>query len=1431
VGGRTRAILFGAIVLAGLATPAPAAAAAPFASIASGTSPLQIASSSSNVGRSSPVQIAIGAGMWQWQNPLPNGDTVYGMSCPATDNCFATQTNGAILHTSDGTHWSQQASVAAAMVGMSCSDSSHCSAVGLTGSTGCATSTADGNNWSALQCSSTGKSLLAVSCPTSTACFAVGAGGWIYQNTNPTVGWQTHASPTMADLYGVSCPSANVCFAAGLTGVVIATTDGGVTWTVSAAGNGSPGDLFAISCPTTSMCMAVGRAGIGFETINGGALWTQVANNAVSFDAVSCPDASHCFATGADGDVYLLLIQTPTPFVTTGAAGALYGISCTSIARCYAGGEFATVVRTTNGGTGWSNQTSGTKNDLVGVSCPITTTCFAVGNDLTTHAGFVLGTVDGGSTWPAQPAAATAAAGATLNAVSCPTAPVCVAVGANATAINTADGGASWTSRVSGTTFNLNAVSCASSAVCFAAGSGGAIVKSMDGGNTWSPQTSGTTQSISGISCPTTSVCFAAGYVNVPGQIISTTDGGAHWNLSFDLTTDPNAGVSAPFQAISCPSALYCYASGQSGLVAATSDGGNNWRTDNTPFAGAFSAISCPTTGECVAGATTEIAQTTAFGRTWNMEFLSAGGTYWNGASCADTSTCILVGTQGAIGRTTVGGAAWSLVMPGSATGNVHGLVCADVNNCYATATDTLLSTHDGGATWTAHNVASTDLLVSISCPVASTCYAVGWPGAVYKTSDGGTSWTYVNTAVSGQDVSLAGVSCAGLLTCVAVGSNGAILSTTDGTSWALGPLITPHFLDAVTCASTSSCVAVGGGGTVLTKSGISWTHASSGTTKELRGVDCPSTTVCYAVASGGAVLKSANGGATWSAQTSGTSQDLDAVRCVQTTVCLAVGSAGTAILTLDGTNWADDSPLTNDGLNSVAWADLNNAWIGGEGGTILVNNEVTSACGSISGGPQPASPTTVGTVVTISATANACHNPLYEFWMLPPGGTWTLAQGWSSSSVFSWNSSNAVAGSYRFSVWARDLSSTSSYDSFFAFQYTLTVTACSGISVTGAPSSTSVQRGQPVQFTATSTGCPNPRYEFWLLPPGGSWSLAQAYSPNASYNWSTFVPVGTYRFSVWVRDASSTNPYDAFSAFPYTIAGTACTSVSASTNPPNTATLGTPVTITGSATGCPYASYEFWLRPPGGSWKLVQPYSSTLSTYNWSTGWLAPGTYRFSVWAQDGTSPTSYQAFSAFDYTLTGSSCGVATSSSPNGTAAAGTTVTISASTPGCPMSNFEFWLLPPGGAWMLAQSYSANAAFTWNTLGGAPGVYRFSVWARDPTSSAAYDAFNAFNYMLTVAPCTAMSATAAPPSSATVGTAVAITASATGCPNALYEFWMLAPGGTWTLVQAYSTTATFTWNTAGTAAGSYRFSVWARDASSSASYDAFSAFNYALT
>jgi len=70
---------------------------------------------------------------------------------------------------------------------------------------------------------------------------------------------------------------------------------------------------------------------------------------------------------------------------------------------------------------------------------------------------------------------------------------------------------------------------------------------------------------------------------------------------------------------------------------------------------------------------------------------------------------------------------------------------------------------------------------------------------------------------------------------------------------------------------------------------------------------------------------------------------------------------------------------------------------------------------------------------------------------------------------------------------------------------------------------------GASVKFTATATGCPNPNYQFWLQPPGGAWSIVQAYSTSNSWTWNTSgLAAGTYTLDVYTRDASSAASFDA---------------------------------------------------------------------------------------------------------------------------------------------------------------------------------------------------------------------------------------------------------------------------------------------------------------
>ncbi len=325
-------------------------------------------------------------------------------------------------------------------------------------------------------------SLAAVSCPSATACTAVGfrfkssaryltlveawnGTTWTFQNTpNPR-------GATYSALDAVACVSAADCTAVGYyyangaqNPTAFAEGWNGKTWTIQATPNPSGADnssLTGVSCSSATTCMAVG------DYVNGsgnfvslaetwdGAVWTvQSTPNptgaTVSFlTGVSCGAPSNCVAVGAyakssgkrvglaevwDGTAWTIK-TVPSP---SGARGSsLGGVSCPSVTVCTAVGSYtkssgksATLAERWNG-TSWvqqsiPNPTGPGSNGLVGVSCQSASACSAVG--FTGSDVLAEGWTDSG--WTVQATAnPTGAIISALAGVSCPSSTACTAVG------------------------------------------------------------------------------------------------------------------------------------------------------------------------------------------------------------------------------------------------------------------------------------------------------------------------------------------------------------------------------------------------------------------------------------------------------------------------------------------------------------------------------------------------------------------------------------------------------------------------------------------------------------------------------------------------------------------------------------------------------------------------------------------------------------------------------------------------------------------------------------------------------------------------------------------------------------------------------------------------------------------------------------------
>jgi plastocyanin len=186
------------------------------------------------------------------------------------------------------------------------------------------------------------------------------------------------------------------------------------------------------------------------------------------------------------------------------------------------------------------------------------------------------------------------------------------------------------------------------------------------------------------------------------------------------------------------------------------------------------------------------------------------------------------------------------------------------------------------------------------------------------------------------------------------------------------------------------------------------------------------------------------------------------------------------------------------------------------------------------------------------------------------------------------------------------------------------------------SPSSVSTPLGSTVAFSATSSGCSSPQYQYWVHLLDGTWQIQRPFSADPTWSWVTSgLAPGTYQVNVWANQAGdSTALAEAIGSSFVTLTG-GCTS--ASITPSSvTVTAGSTVTLTASSTGCSSPVYQFWLQDTNGTWQVMQSFS-TSNTLVWNTAGWPKGVYNIRVWAnQQGADLSTWEGNGAATITLT---------------------------------------------------------------------------------------------------------------------------------------------------------------------------------------------------
>ena len=276
---------------------------------------------------------------------------------------------------------------------------------------------------------------------------------------------------------------------------------------------------------------------------------------------------------------------------------------------------------------------------------------------------------------------------------------------------------------------------------------------------------------------------------------------------------------------------------------------------------------------------------------------------------------------------------------------------------------------------------------------------------------------------------------------------------------------------------------------------------------------------------------------------------------------------------------------------------------------------------------------------------------------------------------------------------------------------------------------------------------------------------------------------------------------------------------------------FGTTIQWTASAHPGVGVEYSFWRQAPNGPWTLVQPYS-TSAVHAWTPTAADLGTHSFQVWARRVGSSEPYEAYSAKSFVVDAGPVPTVSSLIANKAPQVGVAVTWTATaTGGIGPLQYQFWRLDSSG-WVMARAYSSSNTYTWTATAPDVGPHALQVWVRNAGSTTVYDAYRAISFDVPAPPpVSANSLTANIAFPAAVGTPITWTAGASGGTAPLqYQFWRLDAGG-WTIVQAYSSSSTYTWTPALADAGEHALQVWVRSAGSTATYDAWRGLNFALT
>ena len=564
------------------------------------------------------------------------------------------------------------------------------------------------------------------------------------------------------------------------------------------------------------------------------------------------------------------------------------------------------ILHTEDGGTTWTEQTSGTAAALNAVQFFDADLGWAVGAD-----GCLLRTGDGGRSWRAVVAQPTVEDVTALRFV---TDRKGFAVTGGGRFLYSFDGGSNWTEDIVNTYANLWGMAVHDT-VALVVGSDGLIARGIEYSVTtanfvtdtvwmsWEGRASRTTLTLHSVAFADAGNVWAVGD---SGIMLHSSDTGVTWAEGAPRAADD-------LLAVRFRSASDGLAVGRNSLVLTTDDGGVSWVRRDAGVNFDLYDIAAPASGAAWAVGELTILRSTDGGGTWTPQ---PSGTpvlpTLMDITFADAAHGFAVGHGGFIMSTSDGGESWTTVRRGERLNPTewfrkvrfldarHGWVAGMAGPPHFER-GVLLHTADGGFNWTVRRFnddmpPSFDRIRDFVFVDSSVGYILSRT-EVYKTTDGGVVWepTFIPTITALNTICFPYAD-----TGWAAGDNGVIYKTVDGGR---------HWIDQ----------------TPLIMSGDlqDMVYIDS-----LRG---------WLVGADGLIWRTIDGGQRWTRQTSGTSSDLMALEMLDSLRGYAAGAAGVILATDDGgETWARQSCPVSSTLNGLGATGSGSVWTVGDFGVVM---------------------------------------------------------------------------------------------------------------------------------------------------------------------------------------------------------------------------------------------------------------------------------------------------------------------------------------------------------------------------------------------------------------------------------------------------------------------------------------------------------------